>query len=53
MAESKSYQEMAEKYLENYGRVDIPHNNMGVGQRHYGGLPYFEIDILHFPRVSI
>jgi NAD(P)-dependent dehydrogenase (short-subunit alcohol dehydrogenase family) len=31
-------QAMVEKCLEAYGRVDILHNNVGVGQRTYGGI---------------
>lgn len=37
VAESKNCLAMAEKCMEHYGRIDILHNNVGVGQKIYGG----------------
>jgi len=37
VAEAQSCQAMVEKCLQAYGRVDILHNNVGVGQKVYGG----------------
>jgi NAD(P)-dependent dehydrogenase (short-subunit alcohol dehydrogenase family) len=37
VAEWKSCQAIAEQCLKTYGRIDILHNNVGVGQKVYGG----------------